>query len=137
MPTCGRVELGVDRPSDFGVRVREVGGHRLNRSRRAVETSGAFTDAHAINDRGQIVGANPVAGGHTHAVVVQDGFMTDLGSLGGDSSAVDINERGMAVGTSSDASGTEHAVPEDGDRLRVVLTTSHVRTAVTLTCTVR
>ncbi len=76
----------------------------------ATETSSAFTDAQAINDRGQIVGANPVAGGHTHAVVVQDGFVTDLGSLGGDSSAVDINERGMAVGTSSDASGTEHAV---------------------------
>lgn len=55
----------------------------------------------AINNHGQIVGSfNISSNGRTHAFLIDNGVMTDLGSFGGDySSAIDINDNGQIVGT--------------------------------------
>jgi probable HAF family extracellular repeat protein len=71
---------------------------------------GNFSDAAAINDRGQIVGASTNAEGNLRAFLLDDGRMRDLGTLGGPNSAArDINERGAVVGFSSAANGEPHA----------------------------
>ena len=44
-------------------------------------TGGAF---HDINDRGQIVGWRDPDSGPYHALLWEDGMMTDLGTLGGE-----------------------------------------------------
>jgi probable HAF family extracellular repeat protein len=62
-----------------------------------------------INDRGQVVGQRTVDG-RQHAVLWEDGRLTDLGTLGGDSSrAIAVNERGQVLGVSRSADGTDHA----------------------------
>ncbi len=59
-----------------------------------------WSEAHAVNDRGQVVGSSG------HAFLWQDGTMTDLGTLGGDTSgAQDINDRGQVVGWSEVPAG--------------------------------
>ena len=70
--------------------------------------------AHAINDRGQIVGASHAnaPGSGTipyHAFLYEDGVMTDLGTLGGpESQARDINDRGQIVGHARLPNNTQH-----------------------------
>jgi probable HAF family extracellular repeat protein len=74
---------------------------------------GNSSAAHAINERGQIVGFSTTASGAEHAVLwSKDGKMTDLGTLPGGtySGARDINERGQVVGFSATASGEVRAV---------------------------
>src|SRR6266545_2475214 len=67
---------------------------------------GTFSDARAINERGQVVGESTTASGEVHAFLWQDGTMSDLGTLGGDrSEAAGINEHGQVVGSSQTASG--------------------------------
>ena len=72
--------------------------------------------AAAINNRGQIVGwsgkkpSGSDAVGVQHAVMWQNGRITDLGTLGGTSSeATAINERGQIVGWSETKTGDLHA----------------------------
>jgi probable HAF family extracellular repeat protein len=74
----------------------------------------AGSAAHAINDRGQVVGSSDVTVGpgdvRRHAVMWHDGRITDLGTLGGNNShATDINDRGDIVGYSETAVGDTHA----------------------------
>jgi probable HAF family extracellular repeat protein len=64
--------------------------------------------AFVINNAGQIAGQSDLPGDTTtHAVLWQNGAITDLGVLPGDasSSAQDINARGQVVGLSCDADG--------------------------------
>ncbi len=71
---------------------------------------GTFSYASDINNRGQIVGSSTTASGEEHAVLWQDGSVTDLGTLGGTySQASAINARGQIVGVSETAAGEWHA----------------------------
>lgn len=70
---------------------------------------GSYSQAEAINARGQVVGYSLTSNGQTHAFLWQDGVMTDLGTLGGsNSSALGINSAGRVVGL-SDALTVGHA----------------------------
>jgi len=72
--------------------------------------------ATAINDLGQAAGYSYLDAVNFHAFIYSNGVMTDIGSLGGYSAALDINKRGHVVGYSSDSvSGVAHAfVYRDG-----------------------
>jgi probable HAF family extracellular repeat protein len=63
---------------------------------------GAFSEAYAINDRGQVVGRSGTASGSVHAFLSQEGVAVDLGTLpGGDySEAYNINAKGQVTGAS-------------------------------------
>jgi probable HAF family extracellular repeat protein len=79
-----------------------------------VDLGGKWSWATALNDRGQVVGGSTVGGNldpaHAHAVLWQDGVMTDLGTLGGDFSVAEaINQRGEIVGIGYTADGRYHA----------------------------
>jgi probable HAF family extracellular repeat protein len=63
--------------------------------------SGFTGAATAINDSGVTVGYSYLSSGVRHAFAYRNGTMTDLGSLGGYSSALAINSSGAAVGFSS------------------------------------
>jgi probable HAF family extracellular repeat protein len=75
---------------------------------------GTFSEAVAINERGQIAGTSALSGGacggptpSCHAFLWDDGTMQDLGTLGGGySAAVAINNAGKVAGNSTTASGT-------------------------------
>jgi probable HAF family extracellular repeat protein len=69
---------------------------------------GDFSQATAINNRGQVVGNGSTASG---GFLFEHGVATDLGTLpGGDlSSPAGINDRGQVVGYASTASGDGHA----------------------------
>jgi len=81
-----------------------------------LDATGPFAEARDINSRGQIVGWGVTASGELHAMLWDDGIVTDLGTLGGTfSSANAINNRGQIVGSSDTATGEQHAVLwEDG-----------------------
>jgi probable HAF family extracellular repeat protein len=69
---------------------------------------GSFCSAQALNNRGAIVGSCDRPDGSAHGVIWSNGFVEDLGTLGGEdapSTALDINERGEVVGTSEAAEG--------------------------------
>jgi probable HAF family extracellular repeat protein len=66
--------------------------------------------AYAVNERGQIAGEIALGFGTTHAVVWTNGKLTDLGTLGGDSStATGINNLGQVSGTSLTSPSQRHA----------------------------
>ena len=63
---------------------------------------GAFSEAYALNDQGQVVGRSGTASGSIHAFLWEDGTMVDLGALPGGnySEAYGINKFGQVVGMS-------------------------------------
>lgn len=76
---------------------------------------GAYSNAAAVNESGQVVGNSHTTGGtqdNQHAFLWQNGTMTDLGTLAGDvrSVAADINDVGQIVGTSVNSNISYHAV---------------------------
>ena len=72
---------------------------------------GSWSEAHAINEAGQIVGWSTTVAGEPRAVLWHNGTMTELGTLGGtQSQALDINEAGQIVGWSTTAAGEPRAV---------------------------
>lgn len=65
----------------------------------------AMSEATAVNRGGDVVGGS---GGH--ALLVHNGTMTDLGTLGSTQSAVyAINDNGQIVASGSNGQGQEHA----------------------------
>jgi probable HAF family extracellular repeat protein len=72
-----------------------------------------YSLAHALNDKGQVVGESYLGGGGgsiDHAFLWQSGAMTDLGNLGSSwTIAHSINSAGIVVGEGNTASGVDHA----------------------------
>jgi probable HAF family extracellular repeat protein len=70
-----------------------------------------MSEAHGINNSGQIVGHSRISSGYEHAFLYSGGTMQDLGTLPGcvSSNAYDINSTGQVVGDSQDSSGHFHA----------------------------
>jgi probable HAF family extracellular repeat protein len=71
-----------------------------------------LSSADAINDTGEIVGWSTTAASAQHAVLWQNGVISDLGVLSGgsNSTASAINKNGLIVGGSDTAQGDYHAV---------------------------
>jgi probable HAF family extracellular repeat protein len=72
---------------------------------------GNFSEALAINDRGQVVGRSTTASGVWKAFLwTAKGGMVDLGTLGGNSGqAHAVNSRGQIIGDSKNALNAIHA----------------------------
>ena len=71
----------------------------------------ARSAANDINGRGQIVGTSDTGAGEEHAVLWDDGRISDLGTLGGAYSAASaINAPGQVVGWAMTGDGHAHAV---------------------------
>ena len=72
----------------------------------------AVSRAFSVNGQGQVVGISLNASGIEHAVLWQNGGITDLGSIagGGESAAGQINSHGVIVGDAVDAKGIYQAV---------------------------
>jgi probable HAF family extracellular repeat protein len=87
----------------FAGRMHELGSLRV----------GGHTWASKVNEAGVVVGSSQAADGEYHAFRFVDGEMTDLGTLGGKTSAAsDINDHGYIVGR-SDGRGGMHAFIHD------------------------
>jgi probable HAF family extracellular repeat protein len=77
--------------------------------------------ATAINDAGQAVGYSYLDSVNRHAFLYSHGVMTDIGSFGGYSVALDINDEGSVVGFASESvNGFPHAFVYDRGVMREI-----------------
>src|SRR5699024_7984756 len=69
------------------------------------------TYGNGINNSGQVTGSSTASGGEMHAFLYNSDtmVMTDLGTLGGDSTGNSINDSGLVTGSSGTSGGEEHA----------------------------
>ena len=99
------------------------GGHAALWSGGAIQDlgtlGGATSEAHGINESGDIVGESDTSSG-PHAFLWKDGTMQDLGVLPGDTSsrADHVNDRGMVVGESEGSGGVRAFVWTSSDGMR-------------------
>ena len=79
---------------------------------------GAWSAAHAINNRDEIVGGSQTADGRNHPFLWRNGIMTDLGQLDasgeGFGVATDINDAGQVIGVSEGRDGMHSFLWTDG-----------------------
>ena len=89
-------------------------------------TLGAFSYAQAINTKGQVVGYTAFNGNTvSHAFVYANGFMQDLGTVGGGASlAFGINDSGQVVGYSSPVMGHYRAFLYSGGSMQNISASS-------------
>lgn len=80
---------------------------------------GYFSEAFAINNRGQVVGYSLTSDDDIHAFLWQRGRMTDLGTPGFTSFAYAINDRGQILGTSDEASDGYIVIWDKGRTIRI------------------
>lgn len=86
---------------------------------------GFVGQARAIDRAGDIAGTM-VVGAHEHAVLVRDGVMMDLGTLGGlDSRGSAINDSGHVVGVATRDDGSQHAFLWANGSMRDLGTIAH------------
>jgi probable HAF family extracellular repeat protein len=77
-----------------------------------------LSSASSINNNHQIVGSSDTASGYSHAVMWQNGAITDLGTLGGtQSAAYAINNLGQVVGWAHTASEATHVFLRSGGKM--------------------
>lgn len=97
-----------------------VGGENNGDAFRWQSGSGSsipFINGYGVNDQGTIVGDH-INGNVVNAAIWSNGTVTDLGTLGGNSSrALDINNAGQVVGVARDASHDDHAFLWNGGAL--------------------
>ena len=83
---------------------------------------GSFSQAYAINNKGQITGAAYTTNNDLHAFITTGGKLKDLGALAGTGSAswgFAINDSGIAVGQSTCGNcGYDHAFVYDGKKMK-------------------
>lgn len=73
-----------------------------------------------INNQGQVVGTSYASGSALRAFLWDDGEMTNLGTLGGDSQAVALNDHGQVAGYFDDVDGVVHSfLWEDGEMTEI------------------
>jgi probable HAF family extracellular repeat protein/T5SS/PEP-CTERM-associated repeat protein len=72
---------------------------------------GSWSEAHGVNDSGQVVGTSLTGSGYSGAFLWQNGAMQNLGTLGGtgSSGAWGINNSGQVVGFSINSTPQMHA----------------------------
>jgi probable HAF family extracellular repeat protein len=81
------------------------GGTRITLPDLSAHGSGGFSSASGINNSHQIAGSSDNATGYSHAVLRNNGAITDLGTLGGtQSAAYAVNNLGQVTGWAHTAS---------------------------------
>ncbi len=86
--------------------------------------AGGESAAAGINDLHQVVGSSDDVDGNNHAVLWQNGQITDLGTLGGPTSSANaINENGVVVGESATSSGGAYFLDQNGTMTNVAANT--------------
>jgi probable HAF family extracellular repeat protein len=81
------------------------GGTRTTLPDLSAHGSGGFSSASVINNSHQIAGSSDNATGYSHAVLWNNGAITDLGTLGGtQSAAYAVNNLGQVTGWAQTAS---------------------------------
>ena len=79
---------------------------------------GSFTDASAINSKGEVIGSGDNAASDERAWKYQNGTMTDIGTLGGpQASATAINTKGQIVGLAQTSSDADHGFLYTGGKM--------------------